>query len=173
MFDSDPTIETTTATITKNQKALSNSASVFYQEDPFAPNFASASDQEDPFAPIKDTLGFTASDQHTTQDQAFDSVSVFYQEDPFAPNFASVFVQDPFAPIKDSSGFTASDSDTSDQDQDDWKKMTFEQYEEKCDEYFDNMDDYGESLEIPDSMFDCDYKFTAITTAEDEEILYH
>ena len=103
MFDSDPTIETTTATITKNQKALSNSASVFYQEDPFAPNFASASDQEDPFAPIKDTLGFTASDQHTTQDQAFDSVSVFYQEDPFAP-------------IKDTPGFTASDQDTT-QDQ--------------------------------------------------------
>ena len=50
------------ATITENQKALSKSASTFYQEDPFAPNFASASNQEDPFAPIKDTLGFTASD---------------------------------------------------------------------------------------------------------------
>ena len=48
--------------------------------------------------------------------------------------------------------------------------MTFEQYEEKCDKYFDNMDDYGESLEIPNSMFDCDDEFTTITTTEDEEV---
>ena len=45
--------------------------------------------------------------------------------------------------------------------------MIPEQYDEKCYEYFDDIDD-DLVIEIPHDMFDCDDEFTAITTKEDE-----
>ena len=96
----------------------------------------------------------------TTQDQAFDFLSYFG------------FAEDPFAPI-DSSGYTVLESDASDREQDDFNWITLEEqmYEEQCNAYSDNKDDYGESLEIPDGMFAFDDKFTvtAMITTEDEE----
>ena len=49
--------------------------------------------------------------------------------------------------------------------------MTLEKkYDEKYYNYYDNIDDDDEVIEIPQDMFDFDDKFTAITTTEDEEV---
>ena len=63
-----------------------------------------------------------------------------------------------FAPIKDTPGFTT--SETSNQDQDDFNKMTLkeqiqQEYDEECYNYFDNIDNDDEYIAIDFDMFEC------------------
>ena len=101
----------------------------------------------------KHTPGWTLPDQATTLESDFESVtskipnkiqtkpSKIDRVRPFKDNTQ----KDPAINI--SHGF----SDTSDQV--DWNEMTFEQYEEECDNYFDSID-YAKVIPIPPGMFD-------------------